>query len=163
MKRSTERILTTHAGRLEGPPELRALVPTLAERREVDREALEPHLRAAIVYVLREQAEAGIDVVSDGEMTRFGYGFSYYGRRLGGLTTRKVAEGEPAWMALETGERQEFAEFYATLPWRGPTERIVCTGPITYIGAAEMQQDLEFYRAALAEAGVRYEEAFMCA
>src|SRR5690606_26590128 len=96
MKRSTERILTTHAGRLEGPPELTKLMGTVRDRREADPDATEPRLREAIVYVLEKQAEAGIDIVSNGELGRYGYGLSYYGRRLSGLSSRKVKEGEPA-------------------------------------------------------------------
>jgi len=163
MKRSTERILTTHAGRLEGPPELTKLMGTVRDRREADPDAIEPRLREAIVYVLEKQAEAGIDIVSNGELGRYGYGLSYYGRRLSGLSSRKVKEGEPAWMAQRTGERLEFAEFYQDLGWTGPTERIICTGPITYIGDEEVRKEIETYRAAIEEANVPFEEAFMSA
>jgi len=163
MKRSTERILTTHAGRLEGPPEFTKLTGTVRDRRDPDPEVIEPRLRDAIVYVLEKQAEAGIDIASNGELNRYGYGLSYYGRRLSGLTSRKVKEGEPAWMAQRTGERLEFAEFYKDLGWSGPTERIICTGPIMYIGADEVQKEIEIYRAALDAANVQFEEVFMSA
>jgi 5-methyltetrahydropteroyltriglutamate--homocysteine methyltransferase len=163
MKRSTQRILTTHAGRLEGPPKLRKLTGTVRERRDVDPDEVEPLLSDAVVYVLRKQAEAGIDVVSDGELGRHGYGLAYYGRRLSGLTSRKVKEGEAAWMSQRTGERLEFAEFYEDLGWKGPTERIVCTGPVTYVGDEEMPKHIEAFREALAAADVRVEEAFMSA
>src|SRR5690606_635462 len=161
MKRSTDRILTTHAGRLEGPPQCTKPTGTVRRRREADPETIEPRLRDAIVYVLEKQAGAGIDIVSDGELGRYGYGLSYYGRRLSGLTSRKVKEGEPAWMAQRTGERLEFAEFYQDLGWTGPTERIICTGPITYIGDEEVRTEIETYRAAIEEANVPFEEAFM--
>ena len=163
MKRSTERILTTHAGRLEGPAELRAIVGNVRDRREVDPQKVEPLLHDALVYVLRKQAEAGVDIVSNGELHRHGYGFTYYGRRLSGLESRKIKEGEAAWMSQQTRERKEFPEFYADLGWKGPSERIVCTGPITYIGDAEVAKDIEAFKAALADANVRVEEAFMCA
>ncbi len=163
MKRSTDRILTTHAGRLEGPPVLRKLVGTGPPRGDVDRAAIEPYLHEAIVYVLREQAEAGIDVVSDGELSRPGYGLSYYGRRLSGLESRDVDPGETAWMAHRTRERVEFAEFYESLGWGAPSSRTVCTGPITHIGADEVAKDLARYASALSDADVRIEEAFMCA
>lgn len=163
MKRSTERILTTHAGRLEGPPEFTKLTGTVRDRRDADPEAIEPRLREAIVYVLEKQAEAGIDIVSNGELSRYGYGLSYYGRRLSGLSSRKVKEGEPAWMAQRTGERLEFAEFYADLGWTGPAERIICTGPVTYIGEDEVRREIETFRAAIEEAGTQFEEAFMSA
>jgi 5-methyltetrahydropteroyltriglutamate--homocysteine methyltransferase len=163
MKRSTDRILTTHAGRLEGPAEFTELTGTIRERREADPQAVESRLQEAIVYVLERQAEAGIDVVSNGELGRYGYGLSYYGRRLSGLSSRKVKEGEPAWMAQRTGERLEFADFYEDLGWTGPTERIICTGPVTYIGEDEIRKEIDTYRAALTEANVRVEEAFMSA
>ena len=163
MKRSTERILTTHGGRLEGPPELTGLVGTVRDRRDADPAAIEPLLREAIVGLLEKQVAAGIDVVSDGELSRSGYGMSYYGRRLSGLSSRKVKEGEPAWMSLRTGERLEFAEFYRDLGWTGPAERLVCTGPVTYIGADQVGKDIEIYRAALDESNLPIEEAFMSA
>jgi hypothetical protein len=91
MKHSTDRILATHAGRLDG---------------------------AGIADVLRKQAEAGIDIVSDGELGKIGFGgIGYYGRRMSGLSTRKLKPGEPAFMALDTGERLEFADFYKQLPF----------------------------------------------
>lgn len=163
MKRSTHRILTTHTGRLEGPEHLRGIMGTVAERRDVDRADLEPHLREALVYVLREQAEAGIDIVSDGELSRPGYGLAYFGKRLTGLERREAGPGDAAWMAQRTRERAEFADFYATLPWRAPSSRTVCTGPIAHLGTSEIAADLANYAAALAEADVPYEEAFMCA
>src|SRR5579863_3131320 len=116
MKHSTGRILTTHAGRLDGPPEYRAMMMGMmgmAPGKPVDHEAFGPIVHAGIVDVLRKQAEAGIDIVSDGELGKIGFGgIGYYGRRLSGLTTRKLKPGEPAYMTLETGERLEFAEVY---------------------------------------------------
>src|SRR5690554_2901677 len=163
MKRSTHRILTTHGGRLEGPAELRAMTGSVRDRRDVDPREIAPLMHDAIVYVLRKQAEAGIDIVSNGELNRHGWGLAYYGRRLSGLESRKVKEGEAAWMSQQTRERAEFAEFYRDLGWKGPSERIVCTGPVTYIGDAETAKDIEGFKAALAAADVRVEEAFMSA
>jgi 5-methyltetrahydropteroyltriglutamate--homocysteine methyltransferase len=163
VRRSTDRILTTHAGRLEGPPEFTKLTGTVRDRREADPDAVAQRLRDAIRFVLEKQIEAGIDIVSNGELGRYGYGLSYYGRRLSGLTSRKVKEGESAWMSQRTGERLEFAEFYQDLGWTGPTERIVCTGPITYIGGDEIGREIEAYRRALEDVGLPVEDAFMSA
>jgi 5-methyltetrahydropteroyltriglutamate--homocysteine methyltransferase len=120
-------------------------------------------LPAAIAYVLRHQADAGIDVVSDGELTKSGFGFPYYGRRLSGLGTREVQEGEPGWMSQHTGERIEFADFYDELAWVTPAERVICSGPIAYIGQDEIAKDIALYRAAAAEADTQPQEMFMCA
>jgi 5-methyltetrahydropteroyltriglutamate--homocysteine methyltransferase len=123
-----------------------------------------PRVRAGIVDVIRKQAEAGIDIISDGELGKIGFGgLAYYGRRLSGLSTRKLKPGEAPFMALATGERIEFAEFYKDLQFmQGPPERAICSGLISYIGQEEIRRDLELFKATLAEANVRVEEAFMC-
>ncbi len=164
MKRSTDRILTTHAGRLDGPPEYREMVKTLQSAGSFDAASFAPRVRAGIVDVIRKQAEAGIDIVSDGELGKIGFGgIAYYGRRLSGLSTRKLKPGEAPFMALATGERIEFAEFYKNLQFiQGPPERAICSGLISYIGQEEVKQDLELFKATLAEADVKVEEAFMC-
>ena len=62
-------------------------------------------------------------------------------------------------MALQTGERMEFADFYKELVFLpAPAERAVCSGPIAYIGAEEVANDLATFRAALAESGAKPEE-----
>jgi len=164
MKRSTNRILTTHAGRLDGPPELNEMTRGIIAGHSLDMSKLMPMIRAGIVDVARKQAAAGIDVISDGELGKIGFGgVTYYGRRLSGLGTRKLKPGEAPFMALETNERIEFADFYKDLQFMpAPSERAICNGPVKYIGHEEVKRDLEFFKAALAEAKVKTEETFMC-
>jgi 5-methyltetrahydropteroyltriglutamate--homocysteine methyltransferase len=158
MKHSKNRILTTHAGRLDGPPEYREMSQALLAGRPVDTDTLKPRLRTALVDVIRRQSVAGIDILSDGELGKTGFGIGYYGRRLSGLATRKLKPGEPPFMTLQTGERMEFAEFYKDLVFMpAPAERAICSGPIAYIGQQEIEADLEFFHAALAEANVKPE------
>src|SRR5262245_2635987 len=164
MKRSSSRILTTHAGRLDGPPDVMQLTRELMGGRPLDLPALEPRVRSGIVHVIRKQADAGIDVISDGEMGKFGFGsVGYYGRRLSGLSTRKLKPGESPYMALHTNERIEFAEFYKDLQFLpAPSERTICSGAVNYIGQQDVQRDLELFKSALREANVNTEETFMC-
>jgi 5-methyltetrahydropteroyltriglutamate--homocysteine methyltransferase len=124
--------------------------------------ALQAAVRTAMVDVVRRQAAAGIDVISDGEIGKMGFGLAYYGKRLSGLASREVKPGEPGWMSMRTGERIEFAEFYSELQWPAPRERVVVTGAIKYIGQQEVQRDLQLFRTSLAEAGVTPEDTFMC-
>jgi 5-methyltetrahydropteroyltriglutamate--homocysteine methyltransferase len=154
-------ILTTHAGRLDGPPELAG---PFSEARggSVDVDAAAALLPAAITDVVRRQRETGIDIVGDGELGKISFGLAYYGRRLTGLSTRTIAEGEPGWMAMHTGERIEFSEFYKELNWGTPTTRVVCSGPIAYIGQAEVAADVARFTAALHAAGLAPSDAFMC-
>jgi 5-methyltetrahydropteroyltriglutamate--homocysteine methyltransferase len=163
MKRSNGRILTTHAGRLDGPPGLREKTAAVMSGESSDVESLMTAVRAGIVDILRKQADAGVDIVSDGELGKVGFGFAYYGRRLGGLSTRKLKAGESGWMGQGAGERLEFADFYKELGFLTlPQERAICSGPITYIGKEEVQRDLQFFKAALADSKVKAEETFMC-
>ena len=164
MKRSERRILTTHAGRLDGPPDLVKLSRDVMAGHVTDAKALRPAVQRGIVDVIRRQAGAGVDVISDGEVGKFGFGsLTYYGRRLSGLTTRPLKPGEAPFMALETNERIEFAEFYKDLQFLpAPSQRVICSGAVTYIGQQEIQSDIQLFKSALAEANVPAEDAFMC-
>ena len=162
MRRSTERILTTHVGRLDGPSEMRPIMQTFRTGAAVDTAALAKLLPKATAFVLHKQLEAGIDIVSNGEVGAIGYGLAHYGKRLAGLTARTVSAGDPAWMSLRTGERLEFDEFYKEFSWVTPAERVVVTGPITFIGAAEVQREIDVFKAALKDAGKDSADAFVC-
>src|SRR5689334_1619145 len=162
MKRSTNRILTTHAGRLDGSPELIQMSREIMGGRKVELQQLQAQLRDGVSHVVRKQAEAGVDVISDGEVTKFGFGsLAYYGRRLSGLRTRPLKPGEAPFMAMQTNERIEFAEFYNDLPFLpAPTERTICNGAVSYIGPEEVKRDVEILRSALAQANAKVEETF---
>ena len=164
MNRSDRRILTTHAGRLDGGPELTKLSRDVMAGHVADMNALKPTVQHALVDVIHRQTGAGIDVISDGEVGKFGFGgIAYYSRRLSGLATRPLKPGEAPFMALETNERIEFAEFYKDLQFLpAPAERAICKGAVTYIGQQEVQSDIQLFKSALAETNVRTEDAFMC-
>jgi len=162
MRCSTERILTTHVGRLDGPPEMRSMIQAFRTGGAVDAAELAALLPSATEFVLRKQIDAGVDVVSNGEVGSIGYGIAHYGKRLTGLTARKVSPDDPAWMSLHTGERLEFAEFYKEFSWVTPAERVVVTGPLTFIGAREVQRDIDAFKNALKNAGKNPADAFMC-
>lgn len=131
--------------------------------RSADPTALQRQRHGALIDVIRRQADAGIDVITDGELGKT-FGINYYGRRLSGLTTRKLRPGEPAIMTFETGERLEFAEFYKELNFMPiPDERTVCSRPIAYTGQEEIAADLAAFRSALKETSVTPADTFVCA
>lgn len=164
MKRSSHRILTTHAGRLDGPPDLREMALAIQTGKSTDIESVRPRIRTAMAEIVRQQSGCGIDIVSDGELGKIGFGMVTYGRRLKGLSTRPAKQGE-GWMGHGTGERKEFAEFYRDLGFERfmAPERVVCTGPISYVGEKEIANDVAVFQAALKESGANVEEPFMCA
>ena len=164
--RNVTRILTTHAGRLDGPPELSEML-RLSRREPVDMHKAAALVPPAITDIVKRQHDTGIDIVSDGELGKIGFGLSYYGKRLTGLGSRPTREGEAGMMSGYTNERIEFKEFYDDLARSGGgfgpgTQRVVCNGPITYIGQDEVNQDIELFKESLDKSGVRTEETFMC-
>ena len=73
MKRSTERILTTHTGSLPRPLDLSTMLEALDSGEALDQEAFKTRVRAAVAEIVRNQVDAGVDVVSDGEQGKVGY------------------------------------------------------------------------------------------
>src|ERR1051326_3043512 len=137
MQRSVDRILTTHAGRLDGPPELAAML-RLSRAEPIDMARAVAIVPPAIADIVKRQKDTGVDIVSDGELGKLGFGLTYYGRRYTGLSSRKIKEGEPGWMSRGSGERLDFADFYKDLGGGAPAERVVVRGPITFVGQAEV-------------------------
>lgn len=87
MQRSTDRILTTHAGSLPRPDDLTALMIDVATGKQVDQAALGTRVRQAVREVVARQREAGVDVISDGEMGKIGF-TDYVRQRYGGFGHR---------------------------------------------------------------------------
>jgi 5-methyltetrahydropteroyltriglutamate--homocysteine methyltransferase len=162
MKRSTKRILTTHVGSLPRPPDLLQMIQAKEQGVSVDAEAFASHVKTAVAEVVRKQAEAGIDIVADGEMGRFGF-IPYVNERLSGLEARPNPGREGTW--ARSREHLAFPEYYAwaaQMPGAaGGAQRNqwVCTGPIAYKGQQALARDIDNLKAALAP--VHYEEAFM--
>jgi 5-methyltetrahydropteroyltriglutamate--homocysteine methyltransferase len=160
MKRSTERILTTHVGSLIRPQPLQDFMRAQQAGKPVDQKAYDECLSEAVAEVVRQQAEAGIDVVSDGEFGKAISWSQYVLERLSGFERRPVAaEANPF---RRGADRQRFAEFYADLDAREGTATAsdsVCVGPIKYTGQAALRRDIDNFKAALA--GVKVEEAFL--
>jgi 5-methyltetrahydropteroyltriglutamate--homocysteine methyltransferase len=157
VKRSVERILTTHAGSLPRPPDLLELARARAEG-HADAAALAARVRRAVADVVRQQAEHGLDVVDDGEMSKPSF-VTYVSERLAGFTPSPEA-GELPWAGSK--EVRAFPEFYDASLRQSPNAaapRFACTGPITYVGHAQVAADIDNLRAALRP--LRVEEAFL--
>ena len=176
MKRSVDRILTTHVGSLPRPNDLVGFY-----RDNAPDGTLLPRLRSAIAEVLERQAQCGIDIVNDGEFGKamrrsldFGAWWSYVYDRLAGFEVREEAakKGRAAW-TFASKERKEFAQFYAEEASAGQAGAaqgatssarmygLTCVGPVKYTGQATIARDTQNLAAALRTA--RAEEAFMTA
>jgi 5-methyltetrahydropteroyltriglutamate--homocysteine methyltransferase len=154
MKRSVDRILTTHAGSLPRPGELLAMTQDPAR----DVETYAEMVRRAVTDVVRRQAELGLDVVTDGELSKPSF-ITYVTERLSGFE-RSAEPGASPWAGSK--EATAFPEFYEPALRQSPNAaapRFVCTGPVRYVGHAHVQADIGRLGKALADANV--EEAFI--
>jgi 5-methyltetrahydropteroyltriglutamate--homocysteine methyltransferase len=152
MKRSTARILTTHVGSLIRPPALIEFLRAQHERKPVDQTAFAACLTASVADVVRQQAEAGVDIVSDGEFGKTISWSQYALERLSGFERRPMKSGANPF--ARGADRTRFAEFYAELDARdapATQSEAACIGPIAYTGQAALQRDIDNLKAALAK------------
>ena len=113
MKRSTDRILTTHVGSLIRPPELLEFLRAKQLKQGYDEGAHARCLKDSVAGIVHRQAEAGIDVVSDGEFGKAISWSQYALERLSGFEQRPVRPGANPF--ARGADRTRFAEFYAEL------------------------------------------------
>jgi 5-methyltetrahydropteroyltriglutamate--homocysteine methyltransferase len=168
MKRSIERVLTTHVGSLARPDNLIPILRAKDRAQPYDRGDYSRLVREAVAEVARKQAEAGIDVVTDGEQSKASF-FGYIVDRFDGFQRKPAPPGQEGNLRGASREYRAFPEYYAwserIAEWaggRGGDRRYgvdVCTGPVSYKGQAAVQADIENLEAALK--GLPHEEVFM--
>src|SRR3984957_14596286 len=152
MQRSTERILSTHVGSLARPHDLLEVMREKEHGRPYDAARFTEMITEAVRDVVRRQAEAGLDVVTDGEQGKVSF-LTYVKERLAGFDQ---VEGEtllpPSWQK----EIDDFPEYYQAYMSKyssavAPMKVMVCTGPVGYTGQAAVRTDIANLREALAE------------
>jgi 5-methyltetrahydropteroyltriglutamate--homocysteine methyltransferase len=161
MKRSSNRILTTHVGSLIRPAALQEFLRARQSGKPYDETAYQKCLTDSVAEVVSQQAKTGVDVVSDGEFGKSISWSQYALERLSGFERRAI-KSEAANPFRRGADRTRFAEFYAELDARegvATTTEAICVGPIKYTGQAELQRDIDNFKAALKTAKV--EEAFL--
>src|SRR5215471_6537154 len=160
MKRSSNRILTTHVGSLIRPQSLQDFLRSKQAGKRYDENAYQKCLTRSVADVVRDQAQAGIDIVSDGEFGKSISWAQYALERLSGFERRPIKQDANPFK--RGADRTKFSEFYAELDAKeavATTTEAICVGPIKYTGQAELQRDIDNFKAALK--GVKVEEAFL--
>jgi 5-methyltetrahydropteroyltriglutamate--homocysteine methyltransferase len=164
MKRSTDRILTTHVGSLIRPPRFLDLVRAKEKGDPAGAREYDQCLKDSVADVVRRQGQAGIDVVNDGEFGKSTSWSLYALKRVSGFELRPLKAGADPF--ARGADRERFKEFYAELEggndrtWSNVTKNeAVCVAPVKYIGLDELQHDIDNLKAALV--GVKAEEAFL--
>jgi len=169
MQRSTSRILTTHTGSLPRPGDLVAMLNAKELGEPYDKAAFATRVKRAIDEVVRQQVDTGIDVIGDGEHSKFNW-MAYARARLSGL--KEI--DSPVRFRTATRDSIEFAAAYEDLKImhaaRSGTivakrtarpKALICAEPIRYVSQDELNADLDNLKAAVK--GQRHEEVFVTA
>jgi 5-methyltetrahydropteroyltriglutamate--homocysteine methyltransferase len=152
MKRSADRILTTHTGSLPRPRDLTETLEALDAGREPDPAGFAARVQRAVADVVRQQVEVGVDVVNDGEQGKVGYS-TYVRHRLTGFGGRAAVPTRADWADFPEAARRSERPSGILRP--------ACNGPIEWKDRGAVQQDIANFRAALERA--QPTEAFMTA
>ena len=174
MRRSEDRILTTHVGSLVRPAAIVEAMRAKENAQPYDEQALARDVRAAVADVVRRQVEAGIDIPSDGEQGKTGF-FRYLYDRVAGLRPTLLQPGQLTPATAPSKDRHDFADFYAQydvlagtmwlppeverIPGLAGAGRAICDGPLSYKGQEQQRIELDNFKASLA--GTSVEEAFV--
>lgn len=153
MKRSSARFLTTHVGSLPRPPDLVRMMFAKLQDVPVDTEALDRRTGEAVAEVVSRQVEAGVDVVSDGEMGKPSY-VTYITDRLDGFGGTSQPLTYSDLVDFPELQRKVFGD-----PGRSRRRTPACDSPISVRDKERALVDVEHLTAALD--GARVEEAFM--
>jgi 5-methyltetrahydropteroyltriglutamate--homocysteine methyltransferase len=155
MKTSSERILTTHVGSLPRPEKLREMLfarYTGEDVTEAADEALTKEIADSIEQVVKDQVEAGIDVVSDGEMGKVSYA-QYMKHRVTGFGEEPAGYEPPGEIRLPI----DFYNYPDWIEWCDAEQMPIfaaqpfCVGDLSYTeaGKVELQKDLKTFRSAV--------------
>lgn len=156
MKRSTERFLTTHTGSLPRPADLIRMMYAKEEGVPVDRAALAARIKSAVAEVVKKQADAGIDIVNDGELSKPSYA-TYIKDRLGGF-------GGSSYPVTSYKDLADFPELQKKVfgdPGRSRRKTPACNAAITVADPGAARTDAENLKAAIG--AVKAAEGFMSA
>jgi 5-methyltetrahydropteroyltriglutamate--homocysteine methyltransferase len=159
MQHSTDRILTSHVGSLIRPPALQELLRAKQSGKPYDKAAYERVLRDSVAEIVRQQAETGIDVVSDGEFGKSISWSQYVLERLSGFERRPFSGTNTF---ARGADRGRFPEFYAEMDAHDGVATAmdsVAVAPIRYTGQALLQGDIDNFKAALK--GAKVAEGFL--
>src|SRR5271154_3346256 len=147
--KSTERILTTHVGSLPRPQAVADLLFAQDRGDNYDPAVFDAVIRSSVADAVRSQTEAGIDVVSDGEMGKISYA-TYIRHRLTGFEPGVVPRATPQ-------DQDDFPEFRDKIAAAGATpkyQRPICKGPIKVKTLEPLKEDIARFKEALSKVKV---------
>jgi 5-methyltetrahydropteroyltriglutamate--homocysteine methyltransferase len=162
IQQNTDHIQTTHIGSLPRPHAVLDLMKAKLNGQPYDQQVYDATIAKAVADSVRKQVECGIDIVTDGEVSKPGF-FTYIQERLTGFEARPKQK-----MLLFQQEVAAFPEYYAQYfkdAMMGgaivPLSPVVCVGPVTYQGEKHLQIDIANVKAAAKAMGVPDHHVFL--
>ena len=149
MQRSTDRFLTTHTGSLPRPDDLIRMMYAKEEGVPVEPKALAARVRSAVAEVVQKQAEAGVDLIDDGELSKPSYA-TYIKDRLNGFGGTGNTFVDQDLAAFPRLEKRVFGD-----PGRSRRKTPACNAPISLRDAQAARTDADNLRSALASVNAR--------
>ena len=156
MKRDSNRIMTSHVGSLPRPHDLLDMMKArlIGEGETPDEKTYRNRVTEAVADAVRNQVDSGIDIVTDGEISKAGF-FVYVKERLNGFEGRPGEKYE-----LYTAEQNAFPEYYADYFARAmtggmvaPIVKIYAVEDVTYVGEEALNQDIANLKSAVEATG----------
>lgn len=154
MQLSTKRILTTHVGSLPRPQAVVDMLFAEDQGSDYDLEAYDAVMAHAVDEVVQKQRQSGVDVVSDGEMSKISYA-TYIRHRLSGFVIGEMPRATPK-------DLDDFPEYKRKLAESGATpqyHRPICASPVAFVNAEPLENDILRLKGAVADSGAV--DAFM--
>jgi 5-methyltetrahydropteroyltriglutamate--homocysteine methyltransferase len=164
MMRSTDRIMTTHAGALPRPDDLKRLIVGEDRTVSIATDAQRARLKSAVAELVRREVATGLDSVNDGEFSKSSFN-TYLIDRVAGYELRDQPEDAAPMrltrLAMTNRDARRFPGYFkerrmfATPGGKLP----VCVAPLRYVGHDKLKRDIDNFKAALD--GVTVAEAFL--
>jgi 5-methyltetrahydropteroyltriglutamate--homocysteine methyltransferase len=162
LQQNTDRIQTTHIGSLPRPHDVLELLKAKFAGQPYDQNMLDATIAKAVKEAVQKQVECGIDIVTDGELSKTGF-FTYIQERLEGFETRANQK-----LMLFQQEVAAFPEYYAQYFKEAmlggtivPVVPVICVGPVKYRGEQALHKDIDNLQAAAIAADVPHDHVFM--
>src|SRR5437763_7546484 len=140
---SNDRILTTHAGSLPRPLDLRDMVIARTGGQPYDAAALDRRLTEAVAEVVKQQIECGLDIVNDGELSKFNF-TDYVRERIAGYELRPSSGRRR--LSIIARDEKKFPGYFAAnqrAQAMGPPTMPVCVAPLRYGGHIDLKKDID--------------------
>ena len=161
MQRNADRILTTHVGSLPRPEDLREMLAAMQHGCDHEPANYEKRCAEAVTDIVGKQIESGVDIVSDGEMSKISY-VGYVKDRLHGISDQPTSASQDSASSVlptnvsfpDIAEHPDYAEHRAKQAGTF-TSGPVCSGPVTYGDDAPLNADIGRFKAAAEKMAAR--------